>query len=80
MADITHRGHRHGEPDNPQNHHVQRPWVGAEVLTLRSQVAAQTDQVAQLRSAPKAAPPGPKSAETLSAITELAKALKLVAA
>ena len=66
-------------------------WVGQDVVALESQLAAANQHVAQLEAqvqqlqdqpapAPVTTPPDPKATEALSALVELAKALRLVVA
>ena len=56
-------------------------YVGQDVQALSHQLAAANQHVAQLEAQLKqAAPPDPKAAESLAALVELAKALRLVAA
>ena len=67
-------------------------WVGQDVVALESQLAAANQHVAQLEAQvkqlenqqqnqpPAPSEPDPKASEALSALVELAKALKLVAA
>ena len=67
-------------------------WVGQDVVALESQLAAANAHINQLEAQvkqlqdqsaptpPAPTPPDPKASEALSALVELAKALKLVAA